>query len=589
MSLLKKIEVLSLSALMLLLFNVTQAQQTNNRALLKPLRLPLPDNKQKIEYIDIDNDGDPDILRYTINDTIPVQWIDDDDDMKQGDLSGDLDSDCLMLDLNNDGKYGAGYDLIVDWDDENGDGIADIQAVLENSATNYRGKWMSHYMYIINNDNSGVFNYIDWEKYKVEGWEKMQRCNFMSNYHGNSLMLKSHISSFEIKDIRYNWENPFLFYDIDNDDNPEMAIRLLDEPENISKRKEKYSFEFTKKISMAQITIDLDNDNAPDHEFDFDISLKFYGPGFDYSDQIHTFKSLKGLKGTEKYFFDPRFRQNNELVYCDHKSAYPSIFKGDWEGCWLVFDEDDDCNRWERVEFYEPLDPYKIGAGKGGLDNNPQSDVSGDRGEWDEDFSGQGNLYISSLDNKIHLLGAEYGYWRVDQFADYYQGWQGWRDGNTIQPEAVMPKEPFKAPIIRYRDTDNDGFFDEMAFDMDADKHFEDTISMAELGISDVSKIYKTKNLSYKDFNKMFITVSEENWQEALNALKLLKSFGIDTSWYNVLLRTHSLQEKYNNGFWISYYCYQDLKQYCKENNDTGLLLKIKKAFVENNWKNLKN
>jgi len=28
----------------------------------------------------------------------------------------------------------------------------------------------------------------------------------------------------------------------------------------------------------------------------------------------------------------------------------------EWDYCWFVFDEDDDCNRWERVEFYEPKD-----------------------------------------------------------------------------------------------------------------------------------------------------------------------------------------------------------------------------------------
>ncbi|MBK7700235.1 MAG: hypothetical protein IPJ39_16665 [Saprospiraceae bacterium] len=38
--------------------------------------------------------------------------------------------------------------------------------------------------------------------------------------------------------------------------------------------------------------------------------------------------------------------------------------RGLWQQCWIVFDEDDDCQRWERVEFYQPLDPFKVGAGK---------------------------------------------------------------------------------------------------------------------------------------------------------------------------------------------------------------------------------
>ena len=64
----------------------------------------------------------------------------------------------------------------------------------------------------------------------------------------------------------------------------------------------------------------------------------------------------------------------------------------------------------------------------GGIDNNPQSDASGDRGEWDLDNSGKGNLYIG-FDGRIHLVGAEKGYWRIDQDAKSYQGWGGLYDG----------------------------------------------------------------------------------------------------------------------------------------------------------------
>ena len=571
--------------------NTTIAQNHKSHSLLSPLRPALPENRSSIKYIDIDNDGDPDILRYVINDTIPVQWIDDDDDMTFDDISGDLDSDCLMIDINNNGHYGNGSDLIIDWNDENGNGIADMQVVLENGEVDYKGKWTSHYMYIINTDDKGIFNHIDWDKYKVEGWDKMGSCNFFSNYHGNNLMLKVHISSFDIDDIRYNWENPFLFYDVDNDNYSEMAIRLVDEPISINENNNNnnnYSFKFSHNITLAQLTFDLDNDNGPGNAIDYDMSLKYFGDGFNYSNQVHKFNSMTGLEGSDKYFYDPRFRQNTELIYANHDSAYSLIHdKGKWNGCWLVFDEDDDCHRWERVEFYDPLDPYKIGAKNGGLDNNPQADVAGDRGEWDEDFSGEGNLYVSTLDNKIHLLGAEYGYWRVDQFATYYQGWQGWR-GKNIQPEDFVFTEPEIAPIIKYADTDNNGFFDEVSYDMDADKNFEEVISLITLGIQDSSVVIQTKNILYSDYNKLFEEVAIESWKQAMDAMAVIEMYGIDNSWYNVLLRANSTHDKYNNGYWISYYCYQDLKSYCKINNDEKLLNEIQKAYFSNNWAKLR-
>lgn len=79
------------------------------------------------------------------------------------------------------------------------------------------------------------------------------------------------------------------------------------------------------------------------------------------------------------------------------------IFKrGEWNRVNFVWDEDGDCKRWERVEFYEPLDPFKTGWKGGGVDNHKQSDASGDRGEWDMDNSGRGNyMSVNSMDVSI--------------------------------------------------------------------------------------------------------------------------------------------------------------------------------------------
>ncbi|MEN8227691.1 MAG: hypothetical protein ABFS38_06010 [Bacteroidota bacterium] len=551
---------------------------------IKPFHFHLPTDRQSLHYTDTDSDGDPDLLQYLILDTIPILWIDDDDDMKQGDLTGDLDNDCLMIDLNSDGKYGEALDIIIDWNDENSDGIADMQMILENSEIEQNGKWSSHYIYMINTDQKAVFNNLDWELFKMQGWERMGRCNFLSNYRGNNLMLKAHISSFDIEDPRFNWENPFLFYDKDQDGYTEMALRLVDEPEFIEEPANEYSFRFTKKISLAQLTIDLDNDNGPDNELDYDMSLKFFGKGFNYGDQVHTFNNMKGLEGTTEFLYDKRIRRNQELVYCDHDTAYGMIFdRGNWDGCWLVFDEDDDCHRWERVEFYEPKDPFIMGAHQGGLDHNPQADVSGDRGEWDTDFSGEGNLYISSFDHKIHLLGAEEGFWRIDQFAEYYQGWQGWR-GPNIQPEDMVFTEPTAAPLIRYEDTDQNGFFDLIEYDMDADHNYEERISLIDLNLTDTFNVIITADLTYEDYQQIFRGLAEKSWEAATAAYHVAETFGLECAWYNNLLHPQSIAQKYNYGYWLSFYIFEDLKAYCRFKEDDELLKKIERAYVTSDW-----
>ncbi len=521
-----------------------------------------------ISFEDIDKDGDPDVLKASLEDGKKIIWIDDDDDMKLTDIEGDMDNDCLMVDINGDGEYGAGSDFIVDYIDEDADGLADYQMIAENGAEDYTGKWTSHYVWFIDNDKDGIMGYIDWNRYKFESWDHNGKANFFCDYNGKSSFLKVHITSWNIENPQNNWENPFLYFDDDNDGLSEMVIRLVDEPIAINKENNNIEkWKFTNNITLAQMSFDMDNDNSTGNELDFDMSLGFMGKGFNYSDQVNKFKSNPVAEGSERFFKDKKLRSINALVYPNHDTAYNLIFeRGSWDECWFVFDEDDDCHRWERVEFYQPKDPFKIGAKNGGIDNNPQADGVGDRGEWDRDFSGKGNLYISPLDGKLHLYGAELGYWRIDQNSLSYQGWGGWR-GPNIQPETTDNFEPSIFATVKYEDTDDNGFFDKMSFDMDGDHKYESVVLLSDLGISDKSEVFETANMNYIDFQNLHTKVANIQNEKAMKFTDIAVSAGLNTSWYSFLKSDRDIREKYNNGFWLSYYLYNDLMNLYKEDS----------------------
>jgi hypothetical protein len=552
---------------------------------LTPYRLPLPPVGYQPTYIDLNGDGTPDaIMSVTANDT-PILWLDDDNSMKHGDLEGNTINGCLLLDRNKDGKFGSWGDLIIDWVDTDNDGKADIQIIVEYPDSLPGGRlWANgHYMIVLDTDHDQVFNYIDWNTLRLRNWEHNGLSDFYTDYSGNSAFLKIHAYTGAIDDLRLNWENPFLFYDPDGDGLSEMAIRLVDSPQYYDGTVEGKPAQRAKmagRINWVSIAVDMDNDTRPGNEFDFDFTLRFGGSGFDYMDQVHKIPNLRGLPEADNYFMDPRLRQLEELIYPDHDAAWNLIFqKGEWDNIYFTYDEDDDCNRWERVELYEPGDPFIIGARKGGLDNNTQSDAAGDRGEWDMDASGGGKLYLSKFDGRIHLYGAEWGCWRIDKNATAYQGFDRF----------WVKNEPQKYSIVKYTDTDNNGFFDKIEYDLDGDGVFEETVKLKESGIDDRCEIINISDFQYADYHQLKIRISENIWANALLAEKVAKKFGLNVTWYAKLHESTSLFQKYSNGYWLQLYLYKDLQDYFLRKNDKESLQKLERAYYSSNWETMFN
>lgn len=545
-------------------------------------RMPLPPPGFKPKLEDLNGDGKPEAIYSMTGDSIPILWIDDDGDMKWTDIEGDMDNDCLLIDRNKDGIYGGDGDLVIDWVDSDNDGKADLQIVMDYPAVHATEVWPNgHVMILLDTDKDNIFNYIDWNTYQIKSWNKSGRAAFYTDYSGQSAFTKMHVATYNMGDLRLNWENPFLFYDPDKDGLSEVAVRLLDSPSTKDKKaswNDYVNMQLEGVIDWVSISVDLDNDNAPGNDFDFDFTLGLRGGGFNYMDQVHVFKNMRGLPEADKFFMDPRWRQMDELIYPDHKNAFDLIFnRGKWESAHFVYDEDDDCHRWERVEFYEARDPFKVGAGNGGLDHNTQADAAGDRGEWDLDCSGKGNLYISPLDGRLHLYGAEWGCWRVDQNTEYYQGWD----------RLWINKNPKKFATVKYTDKDGNGFLDYVEYDMDGDGKFETVFDLEALGIDDSAKLIDVSSFTYRDYTKIMKRISDGIWDRAQTAVRVAHKYGLNTSWYAWWIEALSLREKYHRGYWLQYYLFQDLMNYGLRIGDKDLQQKLVVAYCSGNWKSL--
>jgi hypothetical protein len=471
---------------------------------------------------------------------------------------------------------------------------ADVQLIVNNAGTNVRNfyDWGADYMFVFDDDKDQIMHYVDWNKIMMQAWEHSGHANFYKDYSGNSTFLKMHASTFRIGDLRYNWENPFIFYDTDKDGLTEWAIRLVDSPtfrdatDSTRNGFDSFSKEidvlFTENIDYAAITWDLDNDNAPSNEFDFDMSLLFKGKGFPYNDQFHPLKNWKGKANVNDIIYDKRWRELNGLFYPDRDTAYQMIFeKGLWNECRLVFDEDDDCNRWERVEFYDPKDPFIIGTEKGGLDHNKQADAAGDRGEFDMDNSGKGKLYVGAFDGRIHLYGAEWGAWRIDQLAYSFQGFGG---NYERWGKERLQRQPEKFATVKYEDSNGNGFIDIIRYDLDGDSKFEDSVSLLALGINDIQPLVSTSSATYKTYTNLFDSVANQMWTKAKQALLVADKYKLNTNWYAFYKKPLSLHQKYEYGYWMQFYIYNDLRQDAKRKADAKQITLFDKAYYSGNW-----
>jgi hypothetical protein len=556
----------------LLLITVTTAIAQQNIPNLRKTALKSPTPNDEIVRLDIDHDGKPDILERWWNGK-RVRWLDENHDMLPTDTRGDQVGDVLQIDINGDGLYDGPNDMDIKWADNDHDGRADLEAVVTQPPEWGPDKWSaadSHWMIFIDVEKDGVLGWVDWTKFDFgdDNWGYTGCCDWLPDYNGDAIFLKVHRPPQSLPDPRLNWENPFAFYDFDNDGLSEMAMRWLDPVPPLEKDKTNLSGV----LSEAFLTFDIDNDSTKGNETDYDMSLRGAGgPGVPYRSMVHKYPALKGDPRFNDCFQWNNWRQIDELMYMPHDKSYDAFFTAGWKTMYFVFDEDDDDHRWERVEMYYPMhgfggpkdiDIYStrrwrrgnyaeqnmVNEGeKPGLDGHPQSDSLGDRGEFDEDNSGNGKLYVGVFDRKLHLAGAEWGAWTVDKNAEFHGG---------VKTPSPKPLASHVEEVVKYTDTDNNGFLDTIEYDYDGDRKVDFKVSLLDYKTAsnphpDVVPLIDTQKEGWKGLNALFTAIANSSFQEGLMVYRAAWRRGLTTPEIDKLASAGAIGERYDHGYWL--------------------------------------
>jgi len=385
------------------------------------------------ERIKLDTDGDGKIdTIYFIDDDpkhqaqfrpILVKAIDRDGDMDR-DGDADLDSDLYVVDWNADGIV----DTVVEYRDTDHDNGLDEMAIYTYSAhdrdlgTDAIQVWWSR-------DVGHHHQLWDTINYRYQQAEAQFR-----TYFGGDEIFASYI--FDSRHARWipSWENPFVFYDEDGDDLAEVTMRFSGSGNQMQSMR--YGF-------------DADNDTAGDNPHDYDFSFTCLA-----SRTAGDHTTVPVPAALMEHIDLPGGPAEPLLAW---KYARKFGEHAPWGKVLLTWVENDNNvdsqpggdphQRWEGVissgsEFFPqiggpPVGPYNA------------------RYEVDTDNSGKMKLYYLPADRRLHLLGADQSWLKVDYNFD-----------------GKMDME------FRYRDTDGDGKIDTLEVDTDGDGRPDHTIHL---------------------------------------------------------------------------------------------------------------
>ena len=528
---------------------------------------------KEILRLDLDRDGDPDIIECW-HEGKRVRFFDENDDATGVDVWGDMVNDAMQVDNDNNGYYDGSKDFTLKWADNDRDGIPDMMLYNLNRDISIKNKMGgdSGISYIaFDPENTGCLVDINWSKLKVSFTRIERGPNWLNNYHGNSSFIKQHAPFSQITPLGHSWENPFHFYDPDGDGAAEISLRVTDSGEVIDPitRVQKHN-------GLADeiwVSYDLDNDSAKGNEKDYDLTIYVGGgQGYDYTKDIHHYPTIKAPDWALPYYDQPEWRTMTQMAYIPREGAIAKLMACTWAKAYLSFDEDDDCHRWERVELLYPGNPYQLDRkAKNSCIRHTQSDSLGDRGEWDADFSGKGQVYRSSWDGKLHLLGAEMGAWTVDQEGKYWGAVHDNKVSSLLKAEKVEE-------VILYEDRNKNGFFDTVSYDYDGDGVPDRIDNLLELGLDDVQAMVPLASMGYSKIVEESSTSARLNWRYAQQFYQLAFKYGFTNINVYKFGIASTTAEMTSNAFWLKEAILRTILHVSAEETNNDLL----KAYYSN-------
>ena len=369
---------------------------------------------EKLE-LDTDGDGDTDEAWYIDTeyrhdkDIILVRAVDEDGDYAETGRP-DTDSDCYFWDWEADGYI----DVVSDYMDDDGDNDVDQMGLY------YNKNWKD------GKDDMTVWWAVDigddnllW--YDVNGTYYQPLCQWRTHFSGDELFYQFRLTDDSEHWVNV-WEDPFAFYDPDGDQCSEVVVRISAIGED---------------VKNLRYSIDADDDayGRDTHNYDFSVTALPPEEGLSSAAWHSEALDIRGVKTLPVIPWDKCMEFGQQAKWGKAMLTWDEINSNTDEK-----PEQDPHERWEGILNHASKhgDFEQVGG--------PPSSAFNKRVEVTADPVSPLALYFDDVDQRLHLLGADYGYMDIDFNLD----------GELDAAQT-------------WKDEDNDGKLDVREVDVDAD------------------------------------------------------------------------------------------------------------------------
>jgi len=119
--------------------------------------------------------------------------------------------------------------------------------------------------------------------------------------------------------------------------------------------------------------------------------------------------------------------------------------------------------------------------------------------------------------------------------------------------------------VVKYSDTDGDGFIDLIEYDYDGDRKIDLKIDLKTYKTKDgkpaqVATVIDPQQLGWKGMHALFNQMAQQGWVEALEVYRAAWKRDLTTPEMDKLAAASSMMQRYENGYWLKELIFREIR-----------------------------